>query len=125
MTTQFCSATIPLWDGLAFHLDGNSKVTRSNGSYDAPAPNAFSLPHVTTCPGSTERCRASCYVHGLKLNAPTDPFQLSDFVANWQILDASPGTFICTSASRPRSCRTISGRWESPIPRKPCGRCVM
>jgi hypothetical protein len=70
VTTQFCSATIPLWDGLAFHVDGNSKVTRSNGSYDAPAPNAFSLPHVTTCPGSTERCRASCYVHGLKKYAP-------------------------------------------------------
>ena len=38
---------------------------------------------------------------GLKLNELSDPFQLSDFVGNWDILDASPGTFICTSVSRP------------------------
>jgi hypothetical protein len=47
---------------------------------------------------------------GLKLNAPTDPFQLSDFVANWGILDASPGVFICTSASRPAWVATQAGR---------------
>jgi len=40
-------------------------------------------------------------VLGLKLNQASDPFELSDFVANWGILDASPGTFICTSATRP------------------------
>jgi hypothetical protein len=40
-------------------------------------------------------------VLGLKLNQLSDPFELSDFVANWDILDASPGTFICTSVSRP------------------------
>lgn len=37
----------------------------------------------------------------LKLNAPADPFLLSDFVSNFDILDANPGVFICTSASRP------------------------
>lgn len=40
-------------------------------------------------------------VLGLKINAPSDPFQLSDFTNNWGILDASPGIFICTSTSRP------------------------
>jgi hypothetical protein len=40
-------------------------------------------------------------VLGLKLNQLSDPFELSDFVANWDILDASPGIFICTSVSRP------------------------
>lgn len=38
---------------------------------------------------------------GLKLNAASDPFLLSDFIANWNLIDASPGTFICTSATRP------------------------
>ena len=37
----------------------------------------------------------------LKLNDPTDPFLLSDFVSNYEILDASPGVFVCTSSSRP------------------------
>lgn len=40
-------------------------------------------------------------VLGLKLNDTSDPFLLSDFVANWNLLDATPGTFICTSTSRP------------------------
>lgn len=38
---------------------------------------------------------------GLKLNASTDPFLLSDFVANWDLIDASPGINICTSSTRP------------------------
>ena len=68
--TQFTFATIPLWDGLAFYVDGNSKITWDNGTYAEPKPNAFSLPHIATCPGSTDRCRTSCYVHGLKKSAP-------------------------------------------------------
>ena len=68
--TGFCRAEIPLWDGLSFFVDGNSKITASNGSYAEPEPNAFSLPHIATCPGSTGRCRESCYVHGLKKHAP-------------------------------------------------------
>jgi hypothetical protein len=47
---------------------------------------------------------------GLKLNASTDPFQLSDFIANWGILDASPGIFVCTSASRPSWSSGQAGR---------------
>lgn len=49
-------------------------------------------------------------VLGLKLNAPSDPFQLTDFLTNWGILDASPGTFICTSVSRPSWSANQAGR---------------
>jgi hypothetical protein len=68
--TQFISAEVALGKGLSFWIDGNSKVTWANGTYEKPKPNAFSLPHIATCPGSTPRCRESCYVHGLKKNAP-------------------------------------------------------
>lgn len=68
--TAFAMAKIPLWDDFAFYVDGNSKITWDNGTYANPKPNALSLPHIATCPGSTERCRASCYVHGLKKAAP-------------------------------------------------------
>lgn len=47
---------------------------------------------------------------GLKLNAASDPFQLSDFITNWGILDASPGVFVCTSVSRPNWGSNQSGR---------------
>ena len=47
---------------------------------------------------------------GLKLNAPSDPFQLTDFITNWGILDASPGIFICTSSSRPAWTAPQAGR---------------
>lgn len=49
-------------------------------------------------------------VLGLKLNQLSDPFELSDFVGNWDILDASPGTFICTSVSRPSWGTAQAGR---------------
>jgi hypothetical protein len=68
--TSFISAEVRLFDGLALHIDGNSKISWGNGTYAAPKPNALSLPHIATCPGSTERCRSSCYVHGLKKAAP-------------------------------------------------------
>lgn len=47
---------------------------------------------------------------GLKLNGESDPFQLSDFIANWNVLDASPGIFICTSTSRPNWNTSQAGR---------------
>jgi hypothetical protein len=47
---------------------------------------------------------------GLKLNQSTDPFLLSDFIANWDILDASPGTYICTSTTRPSWSAGQAGR---------------
>lgn len=47
---------------------------------------------------------------GLKLNAASDPFLLSDFIANWTILDGAPGTYICTSSSRPTWTAAQAGR---------------
>lgn len=47
---------------------------------------------------------------GLKLNGEADPFQLSDFVANWGVLDASPGIFVCTSTSQPNWDTSQAGR---------------
>jgi hypothetical protein len=48
---------------------------------------------------------------GLKLNDPTDPFQLSDFTANWELLDASPGIYICSSTTRPNWGPNQAGRF--------------
>jgi len=77
MKTQFIHDTIT-FPGGSFVVDGNSKITRSNGTYAAPSPNAFSLPaasvdnrvHGSYCPGSTPVCRGSCYVRGLAQHAP-------------------------------------------------------
>lgn len=49
-------------------------------------------------------------VLGLKLNDQSDPFELSDFIGNWGILDASPGIFICTSLTRPTWSTPQAGR---------------
>lgn len=38
---------------------------------------------------------------GMTLNADSDPFQRTDIVGNFSILDQYPGAFICTSSSRP------------------------
>jgi hypothetical protein len=80
--TPFCTAELPLFGTYSFWLDGNGKITRENGTYREPRPNAFSLPAASVtsdyahaafarpCPGSTPTCRASCYVRGLAQNAP-------------------------------------------------------
>lgn len=73
--TAFIHARIELAPGLHVVVDGNSKITGWNGSYDAPVPNAFSLPAASVsapgyCPRSTPTCRASCYVEGLAKHAP-------------------------------------------------------
>jgi hypothetical protein len=68
--TEFCKVDLELLPGITLTLDGNSKITSGNGTYDSPKPNALSLPPVSTCPGSTEACRASCYVQGLAKYAP-------------------------------------------------------
>lgn len=65
-TTAFCSARIEGPDGTYLFVDGNGKITRDNGTLDAPKPNAFSLVQIQTCPGSTNTCRSSCYVHNLE-----------------------------------------------------------
>jgi hypothetical protein len=49
-------------------------------------------------------------VLGLKINQLSDPYELSDFVGNWDILDANPGVFICTSVSRPSWGTAQAGR---------------
>jgi hypothetical protein len=49
-------------------------------------------------------------VLGLKLNDQSDPFELSDFTSNYEILDANPGVFICTSVSRPSWGTAQAGR---------------
>lgn len=68
-STAFCGEKI---EGPGGHLwvDGNGKITAGNGTLDQPRPNAFSLVEIEDCPGSTPSCRAACYVHGLKANAP-------------------------------------------------------
>lgn len=68
--TQFCGVHVQVTKGIWLFLDGNSKITRDNGTYAEPVPNAFSLPHISSCPGSTDACRESCYVHGLQANVP-------------------------------------------------------
>lgn len=66
--TQFVSAAVQTPYG-ALHLDGNSKITCELGTYQQPVANALSLPHISTCPGSTRACREGCYVHGLQAHA--------------------------------------------------------
>lgn len=83
-TTQFCATEIEGPEGTSLWLDGNSKVTAWNGTFEAPMPNAFSLEAQAVhdvergseaesihCPGSTPTCRKSCYVHGLEKHAKT------------------------------------------------------
>jgi hypothetical protein len=90
MTTSFTAAKVPLWGDLAFYLDGNSKITRENGTFAEPTPNALSLPHIATCPGSTARCRESCYVHGLKKAAPEvyRLYELNEMAVHASLFDA-------------------------------------
>lgn len=66
-----------------FYFDGNSKITGRDGMYDTPAANAFSLPHIATCPGATPICEAECYVHGLA-GSEWDVYQA--YLKNYQSL---------------------------------------
>jgi len=70
MATTYVKELINVGDGLSLYVDGNSKITVGNGSYEVPVPNALSLPHISTCPGATEDCMKSCYVYGLQKHAP-------------------------------------------------------
>ena len=47
---------------------------------------------------------------GLTTNLNTDPFLLSDFTNNWNILDSQPGFFPCTSSTRPSWGAAQAGR---------------
>lgn len=73
--TNFSHTRVPLLPGLEVVIDGNSKIAAGNGTFANPQPNAFSLPAASVsgahhCPGSTEACRASCYVKGLAQHTP-------------------------------------------------------
>lgn len=68
-TTYVCT-DVGVGNGLTLYVDGNSKITVTNGTYEDPKPNALSLPHISTCPGATVKCMKSCYVYGLQQNAP-------------------------------------------------------
>jgi hypothetical protein len=76
MKTNFIHTRVRVAPGLELVVDGNSKITAGNGSFEQPAPNALSLPAASvdwagpSCPGSTPTCRASCYVRGLAKHAP-------------------------------------------------------
>lgn len=70
MGTSYVYKEVEIGNGLTLYLDGNSKITAGNGTYDEPVPNALSLPHISTCPGATSECLATCYVYGLQKNAP-------------------------------------------------------
>ena len=68
--TKYVSAEVDVGHGFKLYIDGNSKITAGNGTFEDPVPNAFSLPHVTACPGATPTCTSTCYVHGLRKAAP-------------------------------------------------------
>jgi hypothetical protein len=70
MATKYVFTDVPVGDGLNLYIDGNSKITAGNGSYEEPVPNALSLPHISTCPGATSECLSTCYVYNLQDNAP-------------------------------------------------------
>lgn len=47
---------------------------------------------------------------GLALPSPPDQFSTADLRANWEKIDASPGSFICTSTTRPAWTAGAAGR---------------
>lgn len=70
MHTKFASEKIGIimQNGNLFELwlDGNSKVTVGNGTFEKPVPNSFSLVQVKDCPFATPICKSVCYVHNLE-----------------------------------------------------------
>lgn len=74
-STAFCYERIDGLDGTYLFIDGNGKITGSNGTLHSPRPNAFSLPAagisgIEHCPQSTETCRKACYVGSLGAAQP-------------------------------------------------------
>ena len=68
-STAFCAAEVDVGRGRTLWVDGNGKITRSQGDLDHPVPNAFSLRNRDDCPGATPTCSASCYVDNLRQHA--------------------------------------------------------
>jgi hypothetical protein len=65
MKTKFTTLELSVGNGHTFWLDGNSKITGLDGTYDEPSANALSYPAPDCCPMSTPTCRKSCYTIGL------------------------------------------------------------
>lgn len=96
--TVFVKEMVDLGHDIQVTIDGNSKITAENGHMNAPKPNAFSLPHISTCPGSTEVCRSSCYVNGLALHSqPTYQAYVQNERMMHRILMLHPSGFTATS----------------------------
>lgn len=70
MKTIFTDHKLDIGGGEHLWLDGNSKVTAGNGTFDAPVANAFSLVSGDDCPYATPVCLKSCYTIGLKAHNP-------------------------------------------------------
>ena len=68
--TAFCAEKVHGPGDLFLWVDGNGKITAGNGTLLQPRPNAFSLVQIEDCPGATETCKKSCYVHNLEKHAP-------------------------------------------------------
>lgn len=70
MLTRFALAKLDMMasDGaiFTFYFDGNGKITRENGSFDKPIPNAFSIVQIRDCPFATTICKSVCFVHNLE-----------------------------------------------------------
>lgn len=69
-STAFVSERLDGLNGTYLFLDGNDKITAGNGTPGEPKANALSLVQIQDCPGSTETCRKSCYVHPLQSAQP-------------------------------------------------------
>ncbi len=70
MITKFTTLQLDVGNGYTLWLDGNSKITAGDGNVYEPVANALSLPAPSCCPGSTDRCRRSCYTIGLRKHNP-------------------------------------------------------
>lgn len=101
--TQFIAEEVPVLDGITLFIDGNSKITAGNGTYQEPKPNALSLPHISTCPGATDNCMSSCYVHGLKEKA-------SDLYAKYAQNERVIHRILLTSTSAALAAKAL-GTW--------------
>ena len=51
----YCIAEVDVGDGITLYVDGNSKITGSNGTFEDPKPNAFSLPARRHVSGEHQR----------------------------------------------------------------------
>jgi hypothetical protein len=91
MTTSYVFEELDFGEGIVLYIDGNSKITAGNGTYDEPKSNAFSLPHISTCPHATTLCMKSCYVFGLQKHVPEvyKKYCLNERAIHKILLDAS------------------------------------